>query len=67
MFPYVPLEITVRNKVPARIFSLGTSFLTVILWRNYFIARISTRNLFSSNLFSKKLIPNVPLEVTVRN
>jgi hypothetical protein len=29
-FPWVPLEITVRNEVPARIFSLKTSFLTVI-------------------------------------
>jgi hypothetical protein len=29
-FPYLPLEVTVRNKFPAIIFSLGTLFLTVI-------------------------------------
>jgi hypothetical protein len=29
-FPHVPLEITVRNKVPAKIYSLGISFLEVI-------------------------------------
>jgi hypothetical protein len=30
MFPWDPLEITIRNMVPSRIFSLGTLFLTVI-------------------------------------
>jgi hypothetical protein len=29
-FPQVPLEITVRTKVPAEKFSLGTLFLRVI-------------------------------------
>jgi hypothetical protein len=29
-FPYVPQEITVKNRVSAKIFSLGTLFLTVI-------------------------------------
>jgi hypothetical protein len=29
-FPYLPLEITVENKVHTRIFSLGTLFITVI-------------------------------------
>jgi hypothetical protein len=29
-FPWVPLEITVRNNAPARIFSLGTLFLPAI-------------------------------------
>jgi hypothetical protein len=32
-FPNVPREMIVRKKVPAKIFSLGTSFLTDISWK----------------------------------
>jgi hypothetical protein len=32
MFPQVPLEITVKNKVAGGNFPVGTLFLTVIPW-----------------------------------
>jgi hypothetical protein len=53
----VLLEITVKNKVPARIFSLGNLFLTVISWEprgTYFIAHISTGSLFVLQLILEK-------------
>jgi hypothetical protein len=46
-FSQVPPEITVRNEVLARIFSLGTLFLKDISSGTYFIARISTESFFS--------------------
>jgi hypothetical protein len=51
------LQLTVTNKVPARKFSLGTSFPTVILWEPSFLATI----------FRKNLVPQIPLEITIRN
>jgi hypothetical protein len=46
------MRITVIDKVPAGTFSLGALFLTVVPGgprETYFIARISTGGLFSSN------------------
>jgi hypothetical protein len=64
------LEITVRNKVLARIFPLVTSFLTVIPGYpggTYHIARNSTGILFSNNYFSKNVVLQISLEITVRD
>jgi hypothetical protein len=48
MFSLVPLEIIVRNKVPARIFSLATVFKSVIYRETYFIAHILLPGAFFS-------------------
>jgi hypothetical protein len=54
----------VRNKVSARIFSLGTSFLTVISREIYYMEGISTRSLFFYELILKNM---VLLELTIIN
>jgi hypothetical protein len=65
------MEITVRNKVPAKILSLGTSLLTVIFMRsseNLFYCTYSYRKRFFLATNSQKIwYPSVPLEITVRN
>jgi hypothetical protein len=46
--PWVPLEITVGNKVPTRIFSLETLFLTV-----YFQVNLGKPYFIDSSCFEK--------------
>jgi hypothetical protein len=53
----IQLEIAVRIEVLTRIFILGTLSLTVFPGGTYFSARISTGSLFSSNKFSKYIVP----------
>jgi hypothetical protein len=54
----------VRNKVSARIFSLGTSFLTVISREAYYMEGISTGGFFFYELILNNM---VLLEITIIN
>jgi hypothetical protein len=54
----------VRNKVSARIFSLGTSFLTVISRETSYMEGISSGSLFFYELILKNM---VLLEITIIN
>jgi hypothetical protein len=48
-FPWVPVEIIARNKVPASKFSLRTSFLTVIsraIWGKHILTFFDIKHIF---------------------
>jgi hypothetical protein len=61
------LEKTVRNEVPARIFSLGTLFLKVISRGIKGTFSIAPGAFFLATNLKKILFPLVPLDTNVRN